>query len=179
LIVGIIGIQIYRVASRLGGGKSAENAVAPAEPAIPGKTEEVPKATAVSELPPEAKTEEPVKKVEPVAPPKAEPVKRPEVRAALPVEPEVRKAEPASAQQHVLVVEASEDCWVRVMAVEGDDLKELFADLLAAGERKEFRAGRFSLTVAVPAALKISFDGEDYGTYSRDRTPAEFMIPAQ
>jgi cytoskeleton protein RodZ len=179
LIVGIIGIQIYRVASRLGGGKSAENAVAPAEPAIPGKTEEVPKATAVSELPPEAKTEEPVKKVEPVAPPKAEPVKRPEVRAALPVEPEVRKAEPASAQQHVLVVEASEDCWVRVMAVEGDDLKELFADLLAAGERKEFRAGRFSLTVAVPAALKISFDGEDYGTYIRDRTPAEFMIPAQ
>jgi cytoskeleton protein RodZ len=88
----------------------------------------------------------------------------------------VRKAEPV-AVQHVLVLEASEDCWVRVMSVEGDNLKELFADLLTTGQRKEFRAGRFSLTVAIPAALKINFDGEDYGTYSQDRTPAEFLIP--
>ena len=174
LIVGIVGIQIYRVASGLGG---AKNKAVPVEAPAPEKNEEVPKAAPVS-TPAPAKPEE-VRKAEPVGPPKAEPVKPLEVRPAVPVDPEVRKAEPAAAVQHVLVLEASEDCWVRVMAVEGDNLKELFADLLTAGQRKEFRAGQFSLTVSIPAALKINFDGQDYGTYSQDRTPAEFPIPAQ
>jgi cytoskeleton protein RodZ len=76
-----------------------------------------------------------------------------------------------------LVLLATEDCWVRVAEIKNEEVQQVFADQILAGEEKQFRAERFIVTAGVPAALKVFLDGKDLGILSEERLPMEFQIP--
>lgn len=158
-------------------------------PASPSAQKEIPVAKAVpaESLDAEVKRAEPVnpepaKRAEPVNP-SPSPVANPP--QATPAEPVVKKAEPIAVPvtpvtpaTHKLILSATEDCWVRVSLTGDGQASELFADVIKAGEKKEFQGAKFLIKMRNPSVVNINFDNEDLGTYSTESTPAEFTCPA-
>ena len=144
----------------------------PAKPAAHPADAPPPRAEPVQPIP----AAEKVEKAEAVAPP-AEPVEK-----AVPAKAEmVARAVPvpiAAAAAHDLVLQADEDCWIRVQAVEADGVKDLFEGVLAEDAEKHFTAARFRIKIAIPAALTVTYDGNTI-RHNESRVPAELTLPTE
>ncbi len=189
-MVAIMGVHIYQVLPH------HHVATAPAKPKNPA--DDVPVAPAVSSdaLPvkkavPVDDSSEPVAKAVAVAPAASDDTANAPVAKAVPVDPaapaipvatpvqapEGTPATPAASDN--LVVQASEDCWVRVSIIDKDkdQPRELFAGTMKAGDQKQFSGDKFQLKIAIPAAISVTFNGNVY--HSDTRVPGDFSLPPQ
>ncbi len=145
------------------------NAFSPDRSATPADTDDqgppVARAVPVSEL-----------MQEDIVAPRAQPVSGGVPREIPPAPSDPRAAKPTDGLRQLVLI-ASEDCWVRVTEIIKGESKNVFADQILAGEKKQFRADRFIVTAGVPAALRVFLDEKDLGILSEDRLPTEFHIP--
>jgi cytoskeleton protein RodZ len=174
----VAGIHIVMLARD---GKTAKAQKAAAHPAAvaaapaPDKAAPHPADEKVEKAEAVAPPAEEVKKAEAIAPP-AEPVEK-----AVPAKPEtVARAVPVSvaAVAHDLVLQADEDCWIHVQAVEADGVKDLFQGVLAEDAEKHFTAAHFRIKIAIPAALTVTYDGNTI-RHNESRVPAELTLPTE
>jgi cytoskeleton protein RodZ len=96
--------------------------------------------------------------------------------------------QPPAPAKHTLMLHATRESWVRIWSIDKDGDKVLFEGILEpgksagqaaeAGQLKPFEATQFKVTVAVPAAIEIIFDGYNSGPYSENEKPPEtFNVP--
>ena len=159
----------------------------PVAPAVSADAVPVAKAVAVDPTP------EPVAKAVAVAPPASDDTANAPVAKAVPVDPAVQTApvpvatpvQPAGAAPATpatagdnLIVQASADCWVRVLIIDKDQSsRELFSGTMRAGDQKEFSGDKFQLKIAIPSAISVTFNGNVY--HSDTQIPGEFSLPPQ
>ena len=76
-----------------------------------------------------------------------------------------------------LVLTASRDSFVRVTAedVAGTE-KVLYASVIHTGQSVGFEGRKFSINVAIPAAVDITLDGVNYGPHSDREAPETFTV---
>lgn len=76
-----------------------------------------------------------------------------------------------------LVLTATQDSFVRVTALNGNDSeKPLYAAVLHGGQSVGFDGHKFSINVGVPSAVDIKLDGVNYGPHSDQQVPETFTV---
>jgi cytoskeleton protein RodZ len=96
---------------------------------------------------------------------------------APPAPPPASQAAVAAPEGKRLVLTASRDSFIKVTAIDAPDMQRgLYSGLLRAGESASFDGHKFSINVAVPAAVDISLDGVNYGPHSDQEAPETFIV---
>lgn len=76
-----------------------------------------------------------------------------------------------------LILTASRDSFVRVTALDAPDVERgLYNGMLHGGQSVTFDGRKFSINVAIPAAVDISLDGVNYGPHSDQEAPETFTV---
>ena len=87
------------------------------------------------------------------------------------------KAPTAPAPEKRLILTASRDSFIRVTAIDAPDLEQVrYASILRAGQSVGFDGRKFSVNVAIPAAVNVTLDGVNYGPHSDQEVPETFTV---
>ena len=84
----------------------------------------------------------------------------------------------SEAVNHDLTLQAARTSWVRVESISAEGRTEIFEGIIEGGTEQSFKAARFNLKIAIPAAVNIIWNGYNYGPHSNSVRPESFPIPA-